>query len=274
MAPLDAADWVIGRLIGADASMPPNRLRIRIGAGNRLLGNQLAHRTMGVPFWLGVIERGDANFSSNILDLGCGCGRFASCLQRSDYCGTYTGLDLDAEMIDWCRKHFDERFTFHRLDDRSVVYNPEGTPTPGPWPVEDASQDFVFSISVLTHLLSDDLERVLAETARVLRPGRSMNMSVFCLDLMGDALSGRWTFKHQRGPARIESEDFPEAAVAYDSEYLRQLCARLGFEDIEFDPGPQSMLRATRASGPTTPAQHYVTTLVSTPAAIGRSHAH
>ena len=244
MVPLDLADGLIGKIIGAGPNMPPNRMRIRIGAGNRVVCNHLVHRAHAVPFWMSLLNKQTIDLKSDILDLGCGCGRFAYWMTQVHYEGKYTGLDIDAEMIDWCKGHFDPRFDFHLLSDHSKIYNPAGSRDPGAWPVDDDSKDFVFSMSVLTHLLQADVERVLAESFRVLRPGGTMRMTVFCLELMGDALGGRWTFQHREGEAYLESKKYPEAAVAYEADYLRKTCKAIGFECIEFEPGPQSFLCA------------------------------
>ncbi|MBZ0171767.1 MAG: class I SAM-dependent methyltransferase [Phycisphaerales bacterium] len=257
MWPLDMADRVLGWLVGAGA-MPPNRFRIRIGAGNRILGNQIQHASLPVSLWFDAFASGAVTQTSDILDLGCGCGRYAWWLWRysffgKGYTGRYTGLDVDREMIDWCGTHYDARFRFLHVDDRSEVYNPGGATggdRGGRWPVDDASQDFVFSVSVLTHLLAEDLERSITESARVLRPGGRMQMTVFCVEHFEGRAGGRWSFRHRRGPAYIESEKYPEAAVAYEAEHLLECCREAGLVDVELIPGDaHSLLRASKPGG-------------------------
>lgn len=258
MWPLDRIDAGISRLLGDYRAMPPNRFRIRIGAGNRLLFNQLVHRTMPVNFWLDAFASGLLTRESDILDIGSGCGRYAQTLASMSffgrsYTGRYTGVDVDRQMVEWCRAHFPpEQFAFILAGDHSAVYNPhspsaERTPDQSPprWGLEPATIDFAFSVSLLTHLLEADLERVLTDVRALLRPGRAMQHTVFCLDHMNHRLGGRWTFAHQQGDAHIENERFPEAAVAYEHAYLVGLCERLGLEDIEIHQGgAQSLLRA------------------------------
>lgn len=255
MAPLDAVDSLVSLALGVAGELPPNRLRLRVGAGNRILFNQVMHREMGVGFWLSRLAEGTVQAESRLLDIGCGCGRYASVLAGTrlsgavDFRGTYTGVDVDPEMIAWCRRHFPpERFMFLLSPMRSKVYNPGGEAgAPPRLDVPDASQDFVFSVSLFTHLLAGDVEGYLRETARVMAPGASMRMTVFCIDDLRDAgtLGGRWTFAHRDGPAYLESERYPEAAVAYERAWLLDACKRAGLADARVLPSPgQSALIA------------------------------
>lgn len=257
MAPLDALDYLVSLALGVAGEVPPNRLRIRVGAGNRLLFNQVMHREMGVGFWLSRFADGTVRADSRILDIGCGCGRYASVLAGSrlagavDFRGVYTGVDVDPEMIAWCRARFPaDRFTFLLSPMRSVVYNPGGEADAAPrLDVPDASQNFVFSVSLFTHLLAPDVEGYLREAARVMAPGAAMRMTVFCLDDLraSGLLGGRWTFAHTAGPARLESERRPEAAVAYERAWLLDACARAGLAEARVLPAPGQSALVARA---------------------------
>jgi SAM-dependent methyltransferase len=102
MAPLDLLDRLLSLPFGGAGKLPPNRLRIRVGAGNRILFNQLQHRLVPVNFWLGVFASGLVRLDSRILDLGCGCGRYAATLRDfawagKKFTGRYTGIDIDRE---------------------------------------------------------------------------------------------------------------------------------------------------------------------------------
>ncbi len=129
MGPLDLLDRVISIPFGVGRTLPPNRMRIRVGAGNRLLFNPMLHQSVPVGFWISAFATGLARLDSRILDIGSGCGRYASTLRDFEYYGTrftghYTGIDVDREMVEWCRAHFpDDRFTFELAGAYSRVYN-------------------------------------------------------------------------------------------------------------------------------------------------------
>jgi SAM-dependent methyltransferase len=92
-----------------------------------------------------------------ILDLGCGYGRLTAALVDAGYSGAL-GADLSAEMIRRGRAARPD------LDLRVLA--------PGPLAFGDAAFDAALLFSVLTCLpRRGDLEALLAELARVVRPG-------------------------------------------------------------------------------------------------------
>ena len=98
--------------------IPPNHLRIRIGVGNRLFTNQIIYYAGARNFWLATALEGLWDLDSTILDIGCGCGRYAQHLhdfryQNQRFRGRYIGIDIEEEMLNWCHRTFDaDRFTF------------------------------------------------------------------------------------------------------------------------------------------------------------------
>ena len=209
---------------------------------------------MAVDFWMHAFATGLVRIDSDVLDLGCGCGRFAIVLRRLNhkgwkFAGTYTGIDVDQEMIRWCQRHFPaDRFRFIWTDQYSQVYNPtDRAQNPHRLPLEDDSPDFVFSTSLLTHLLDDDLTNYLVESYRVLRDGGTMHMSVFCIEYLRRAARHRRTFEHRAGPAFVANPDRPEAAVAFPEAHLLQRCRQAGFRTVHVEPdGGQHTLVAVK----------------------------
>jgi SAM-dependent methyltransferase len=278
MLPLDLIDRVLCLPYREFRDLPPNRLRIRVGVGNRILFNAAQFKTFPVAFWLDALERGLVRLDSTILDLGCGCGRFALTLRDlffhdRRFTGHYFGVDVDDEMLAWCRTHFPaDHFAFHRVHTYSKTYNPtpatnghhsspsgsaphviEPKPLPAPLPsclnlpLESASVDFAFANSLFSHLLESEFRSYLKEAARVLRPGGYMQFSVFCLQHVDQSLGSRWSFRHRLGPAHIESPKYPEAAVAYDLEWLREASLDAGFSHVEVLPSSgQTMMRCRK----------------------------
>ena len=92
-----------------------------------------------------------------VLDLGCAGGFMAEAMAERG--ATVTGIDPAAEAIEAARRHARERGLPIRYD----VGVGEALP------YADAAFDAVVCVDVLEHVA--DLDRVLSETARVLRPG-------------------------------------------------------------------------------------------------------
>src|SRR6266705_233468 len=86
--------------------LPPNHLRIRIGAGNRILNDHLPFIETSSRCWLTFLSRQYCTFRSDVVELGCGCGRVARSLKDDWFEGTYLGVDIDSEMLEYCQRNF------------------------------------------------------------------------------------------------------------------------------------------------------------------------
>jgi SAM-dependent methyltransferase len=140
--------------------LPPPHLRRRIGAnyaGVDFLANARAYSER-IAFLAREAGRDLASFRS-VLDWGCGCGRIARCAAEMFPGARYHGLDTDQEAIEWCREHLAEIGHFEQCSELP------------PAPYEDGSFDFIFALSVFTHLRLDAENQWLKELARVARPG-------------------------------------------------------------------------------------------------------
>ncbi len=217
--------------------LPPNHMRLRVGVANRIFNNQSMF--IGSPgWWLCAFGQGWCNLNSTVMDIGSGCGRQAHYLRDLNFhgirfTGKYIGVDIDREMLQWCRDHFDsERFSFIESTDPSKCYNREKeVDAPFRVPVEDVTVDLVFSGSLFTHLLEKEAVNYLRESFRVLRPGGVIAHSTFCIDHPPPTFGDRHTFSHRMGEAHVESLIQPETAVAYTEEFLFREARNAGFAD-------------------------------------------
>lgn len=248
MAPLDAIDYLARAGQSDLAGLPPNRMRIRTGVGNRLLGNGAYWVGSGRDFWSQQFDAGRVRADSSILDLGCGCGRCAIAIDRfgiggQPFTGKYLGLDVDREMISWCAANMDPaRFRFAHVAKRSEVYSPNETADSGAsgkvFAAGDGSIDFLFAISVFSHLLEKDFIQYVHESRRVLRPGGRVLFSTFCMEDVDSGPDRRWSFKHRWGATFVESERYPEAATGYERDWVIDQGIRAGLEFETTIPSP------------------------------------
>lgn len=237
---LDFIDFIPGHMFKEFSNLPPNHLRIRVGVGNRIFANQVFYLNEGRNFWLHAFRSGLCRLDSHILDIGCGCGRFAQHLRDYNFkhevfTGRYIGIDIDEEMLNWCGRNFDsERFEFHRSSDVNKVYNVSGENNAAYiLPIADESIDFVFSTSLFTHLLESELVNYCKESFRVLKAGGSMAMYCFSMDHLPPTFGDRFTFGFKIGNSYVESMAAPEAAVAYEESFLFKVAREAGFVAAE-----------------------------------------
>jgi len=242
---VDAFDWLPTHCYKELAGIPPNHLRIRVGVGNRIFSNHVIYVTGSKDFWMHAFHSGLCRLDSTIVDIGCGCGRYAHPLRdykfKSErFSGKYIGIDIDEEMLAWCRGHYDrERFAFYRSNHGSTAYrSARNGNSHYELPLAAESADFVFSTSLFTHLLEEQLVDYCRESYRVLKPNRAMAMACFSMDHPPPTYGDRHTFRFRVGNAWVESPKVPEAAVAYEEKFLFAVAREAGFQSAGIETGP------------------------------------
>lgn len=230
-----------------DAALPA---LLRCIAGNRFLPHPPAHRrgsgdgdfrAIGCEFLGYFVRLCGLRPHESVLDLGCGIGRIA--IPLTQYLnverGRYLGLDLSADGVHWCHENVTQvypNFRFHHLDVHHPIYNPNG-PIPGTRtsiPLVTAETDFVCMISVVTHLLPEEVVSNAMEIARVLRPAGRCLVSAFLVTeararRLRDGGVPRLPFQVEDGPSPwFADAEHRTAAVAYDEAHLLELFAQAG----------------------------------------------
>jgi SAM-dependent methyltransferase len=154
------------RLNGTRVHLPPPELRYRVSAspdaedfvavGKRCATDiESALRKVGLKL----------ESFPRILDFGCGCGRTLVHMRSLMACAQFDGTDIDAKAIAWCKQHL--KFANFSLSKESP-------------PIEYSSDtfDFIYAISVFTHLDEDYQFRWLEELRRIAKPGAILLLTV------------------------------------------------------------------------------------------------
>ena len=179
----------------------------------------------------------------DVLDVGCGQGRMARPLISFLDEGSYTGFDIVGDGIKWCQAHYNDApsFTFIHADVFNERYNPGGT-TPASeyrFPCDDNRFDLTFLTSVFTHMFRDDIENYLSEIARSLRPGGTCLITWFLLDdVSRKAKDTKLDFRFEvDAVSKTTLRENPEAAIAFDIDFVRALYAKAGLEIMDIEHG-------------------------------------
>ena len=155
-----AAKSALGRSPDSDLPLPPARLRVQVSPQSADAGYFLRSGREHAELLRSVLREGGASIEGlgAILDWGCGCGRILRHWKGLAAETRVCGCDINAKAVEWCRSN---------LDFAEVAVN-ELAP---PLPYAAQSFDFVYALSVFTHL-SEELQREwMRECRRVLKPG-------------------------------------------------------------------------------------------------------
>lgn len=175
-----------------------------------------------------------------VLDVGCGLGRMAVPLTK--YLrppGSYEGIDIVPRSIAWCTDHITRRypsFRFQVADVQNTLYNPTGAVAGSEYrfPFEDSSFDMISVVSVFTHMLPEQCEQYLAETARVLKPGGRGCTTWFLMNDESRAAVASGTsllpFEGTGAGYWVMDPANPELAVAFEEQTVREWLDRHGLE--------------------------------------------
>jgi len=159
-----------------------------------------------------------------ILDFGCGCGRIMRHWKSLKGPRLY-GTDYNPDLVSWCQRNLDgfAEFKTNNL-------------TP-PLDYADEKFDFIYAISVFTHL-TEDLQHVwMNELARVLKPKGFLLITVHGESRLSQlAPEEQQRFRSGQLVIRQEAAVGTNVCGAYCSErYVRDNLAR-GFEVVDFIP--------------------------------------
>jgi SAM-dependent methyltransferase len=200
-----------------------------------------------------------------LLDIGCGYGRLAYGLLGNDFRGTYVGLDILPDRIEFLESHFTTAapsYQFHLLDIRNDAYlskHPKLSTSSAMAGVavadaasKSASVDFspyldsspttVVLLSVFTHMYDFDIINYLRAARRVMAPDSRL---VFTAFLFNEAVLERIANGESRmqltsvlsDHCRTSVSDKPLAAIAYRDDWLRAALTTEGFECDSMVPG-------------------------------------
>lgn len=163
------------------------------------------------------------NFKS-ILDFGCGCGRVMRCWE--DLKGVKLhGSDYNAKLVEWCARNLNfASFSVNALDP--------------PLPFQAGQFDFIYGLSVLTHLSEQGQFEWLAELKRV-----TMDSGYVLLTTQGNAFTEKLTAEeraeYDTGKFVIKYEEVSGTnlcGVFHPESYVRTHFSRY-FQIVDFIPG-------------------------------------
>ena len=165
--------WLLFRYVdtkdrtnGIRADLPPAELRYRVSSSPDAEEFIRIGKTCASDIRSALVKVGrDLSSFTRILDFGCGCGRTLVHLRDFAPTAIIDGADVDAKAIAWCTQHL--QFGSFKL----------GKELP-PLEYDAETFDFIYAISVFTHLNQDYQFRWLEELKRIAQPGATVLLTV------------------------------------------------------------------------------------------------
>lgn len=205
-------------------AVPPPKLRTLV-FGSADLDSFMEGGRAQADFLRDLLARNGAEIAElgSILDLGCGSGRILRWWRALDGPAIY-GCDYNPRLAEWCQRN---------LPFADVRVNRLEPPLPF---ADVAPFDFIYAISVFTHLPEQLQGPWLAEIRASLRPG-----GLFAFTVSGDhyrnRLSGRDLEAYDRGELVIHFDETggTNMCAAYHPPHYVEDVMLEGFELLEVD---------------------------------------
>ncbi len=181
--------------------MPPSHL-VYLVTGQFDCEAFYSNGVVGANCIQGVLRKNSLDFSSfgKVLDFGCGCGRVVR--QWRNVAGPKLyGVDYNPRLVEWCRAN---------LSFAEFAVNTSASPlnfAPGTF-------DFIYAISVFTHLTESKQQFWIGELTRVLKPGGHLLITVHGT-----------TRLHQLTPEQREQFEAGTVVVTHSRYSGRNICA-------------------------------------------------
>lgn len=171
-------------------------------------------------------EYGELKSNDHVMDIGSGIGRMAIPLTKYlDLNSQYYGFDLVKIGVNWCQKNISSRypnFHFLHVDLENDLYTAAAKRADEfTFPYEDESVDFVFLISVFTHMLPSEMSHYLSEIHRCLRPGGRCFFSCFIYETHERLKqNSKFSFHYVYDHHALMSDKVQSANVAFERTWL------------------------------------------------------
>jgi cyclopropane fatty-acyl-phospholipid synthase-like methyltransferase len=179
-------------------------------------------------------QRAGLGRRKRLLDWGCGAGRLAIGVKHLlGNVADYHGVDIQPELLNWAKDHLtDEHTRFTLVDQHNARYNPDGQATYD-IPAEPGSVDVLYSYSVFSHMLADDVAGYARTIARILAPEGRALMTAFVEEDVPDCVENPTDYLKLEWKGALH-------CVRFERRYFERLVGDAGLVVEEFVHGRET----------------------------------
>lgn len=225
-----------------DSVFPPVEMAQVIGSHSTL-----HFRNAMMEIFSEFINRFKVARNATVLDIGCGCGRLAIPFVRWLNDGKYIGFDVWDEGVQWCRNNIASNFPNARFEvvkaENNYYFDTFKDSKKNEFNLDfiaDNSLDFVYAISVFTHLIGEDCEQYLNHIARGLKPDGIAYITGFVVDRWFEnfrTATGKHTGLKLTGDRQYTGYQGQDFFGGYDMSRWQEMIDKAGLEVISFETG-------------------------------------
>lgn len=212
---------------GAPDGLPlPSPLLVCLVSGHHDLETFYNSGLQGADDIRSTLERNGLNINAfeSILDFGCGCGRIMRHWKRL-YGPRLYGTDYNPFLVKWCQKNLAfAEFKINKLTQR-LEY-------------EEGKFDFIYAVSVFTHLTEDLQKFWINELKRIVRACGYILITVHGRNRLHQ-LTGKERYEFESGKLVMLGGKYPGnniCAAYHPEQYVRQSLAK-GLTIVDFIAG-------------------------------------
>ena len=173
----------------------------------------------------------DLKSSDTVLDIGCGCGRVTRDLYGYIKTGSYIGIDVDLELLGWCKKYFIKpNFRFLHADIHNNCYHRKGTIKFNDYrfPLKDESVDVAYAISVFTHA-DTPWDAYIKDLYRILKPTGKLFITFMLIENTSNKPTPKKIAFIPYKDYQVRNLQKTEAGISSHKSFVEDTFAKAGF---------------------------------------------
>lgn len=180
---------------------------------------------IGTQFCNSLEKYVSLNNNIKILDLGCGTGRFIKAIAGKHPKIRCDGFDINSKYIDYCKKTYDSEFM--HCDYYHEEYNKNGS-SEYFVPFKAKRYDIVVILGVFNHNRFNDVQKIIDEGIRVLRPRgimmfTSLLLNEFSINEIDNGKTNKpFKFEYKSGHERYEDQHRACLNIAHSEIEIRR----------------------------------------------------
>ncbi len=232
-------------------SIPPQKLIKDSGSKN--ISHYVSNTLL---FTKDLIQQCMLKRNANVLEIGCGVGRIANgLLHYLNKEGSYWGIDVNPEMINWCHKYIHTRrgnFKFQQIPVINNYYYEKNNNKLNKYDfsfLDNQKFDCVVAMATFNHLRMEDTQKYLQEISSRLKPNGVAYLTFFIIDqcfLRFQQRTKLYQDLQQEHTGIWYGYELQSSFTGYEMQTLKEILDDANLKIITYHPGKWAQKKRSR----------------------------